>query len=132
MTNGVVDQDHHELPEASRVAADHRRFGIDHDPDTAVRRGLGHRRRSIRSDVAKIDRNPLEGDRARIGPGEQQQILHDRGHVANLVIDILERGADPGDRLVAVARQVLDAAPDDGQRRAQLVARIGGELALAA
>ena len=36
------------------------------------------------------------------------------------------------DRLVAVALEVLDAAPDDGQRRPQLVAGVGGELALAA
>ena len=30
-----------------------------------------------------------------------------------------------------MALEVLDAAPDDGQRGAQLVARVGGELALA-
>ena len=31
----------------------------------------------------------------------------------------------------AMAHEVVDAAPDDRQRRAQLVARVGGELALA-
>ena len=44
----------------------------------------------------------------------------------------VERVADRRDRLVAVPLEVLDAAPDDGQRRAQLVAGVGGELALAA
>ena len=40
--------------------------------------------------------------------------------------------ADLRDRLVAVAAQVGDAALDDRERRPQLVARVGGELALAA
>ena len=36
------------------------------------------------------------------------------------------------DRLGGVAPEVVDAAADDGQRRAKLVAGVGGELALAA
>ena len=46
----------------------------------------------------------------------------------------MSSSAEPtvGDRLVAMPPEVLDAAPDDGQRRAQLVAGVGGELALAA
>ena len=52
--------------------------------------------------------------------------------MADLVVDVLERRADRADRLVAVSLEVLDAAPDDGQRRPQLVAGVGRELALAA
>ena len=52
--------------------------------------------------------------------------------MADLGVDVVERLADVGSRLVRVAPQVLDRAPDDGQRRPQLVARVGGELALAA
>ena len=37
-----------------------------------------------------------------------------------------------GDGLLRVALEVLDARPDHGQRRAQLVRGVGGELALAA
>ena len=46
----------------------------------------------------------------------------------------MSSSADPtvADRLVAMPLEVLDAAPDDGQRRAQLVAGVGRELALAA
>ena len=128
----VVDQDHHQLAEAGRIAGHDRRLRIDLDPDAAVGRGLAHRRRAVGGDVAEVDRDVLERHRARIGAGEQQQVLDDRGHVADLVVDVLERRADRRDRLVAVPLEVLDAAPDDGQRRAQLVAGIGGELALAA
>ena len=42
------------------------------------------------------------------------------------------RVADAADRLVLVALQVFDAAPDDRERRPELVARVGRELALAA
>jgi hypothetical protein len=50
----------------------------------------------------------------------------------DLGVDVLE-GVDGGrDRPVLVALEVLDRGADDGQRRAQLVARVGGELALAA
>ena len=131
VADGVVDQDHHELAEPGRIAGHHRRLRIDLDPDAAIGRGLAHRRGAIGRDVAEIDRDALQRHGPRIGAGEQQQVLDDRGHVADLVIDVLERGTDRRDRLVAVPLEVLDAAPDDGQRRAQLVARVGRELALA-
>ena len=132
VADGVVDQDHDQLAEPGRVAGHDRRLRIDLDPDAAVGRGLAHRRGAVGGHVAEVDRDVLERDGARIGAGEQQQVLDDRGHVADLVVDVLERRADRRDRLVAMPLEVLDAAPDDGQRRAQLVAGVGGELALAA
>ena len=93
--------------------------------------GLPIAGRAVGGDVAEVDRHVLERDRPRVGAGEQQQVLDDRGHVADLVIDVLERRADRRDRLVAMPLEVLDAAPDDGQRRPQLVAGVGRELALA-
>ncbi len=50
----------------------------------------------------------------------------------DLRVDVDERLADPRHRLVAVPAQVLDGSLDDGERRAQLVARVRGELTLAA
>ena len=81
--------------------------------------------------IAEVDRDVLQRHRPRIGAGEQQEVLDDRGHVADLVVDVGERVAHRRDRLVAVTLEVLDATPDHGQRRAQLMARIGRELALA-
>jgi hypothetical protein len=52
--------------------------------------------------------------------------------VPDLVVDVLEGVADHGDGFVPMALQVLDAAPDDGQRRPQLMTGVRGELALAA
>ena len=48
-------------------------------------------------------RQALELDRARVGPGEQQQVLDERGQVADLGVDVVERRADLADRLVPVA-----------------------------
>ena len=68
-----------------------------------------------------------ESDRA-----SRSRSFDDRGHVADLVVDVLERGADLADRLGLVARQVLDAAPDHGERGAELVTAVGREVALSA
>ena len=132
VADGVVDQDHDQLAQPGRVAGHDRRLRVDLDPDASVGRGLAHRRRAVGGHVTQVDRDVLERDGARIGAGEQQQVLHDRGHVADLVVDVLERGADRADGRVAMSREVLDAAPDDRQRRPQLVAGVGRELALAA
>ena len=132
MADRVVDQDHDELAEPRRVAGDDRGLRIDDDVDAPIRRRLAHRRGAVGRDVAEIDRDVLERDGARVRAREQQQVLDDRGHVGHLVVDVDERGADLRDGLVAMPFEVVDAAPDDGQRRPQLVARVGGELALPA
>ena len=128
----VVDQDHHELAEPGRIAGDHCGLRVDLDPDAAVGRRLAHRGGAVGGDVAEVELHVLQLHRPRIGAREQEQVLDDRGHVADLVVDVLERRADRRDRLGSMALEVVDAAPDDGQRRAQLVAGIGRELALAA
>ena len=66
-----------------------------------------------------------------VGAREEQEVLDHRRHVADLVVDVLEGGADLAHRLGAMPLEVLDAAADDRERRAQLVAGIGGEVALA-
>ena len=110
---------------------DHHRLRVDLDAHTPGGRGRHHRERGIGGDVAQLDR--LEGhvQRPRVGARQEQQVLHQRGEVADLRVDVVERGAHLRDGLVLVQSQVLDAGADDGQRRPQLVARVGRELALA-
>ena len=127
----VVDEDHHELPEPGRVAGHDGGLRIHDDPDAPVRGRLAHRGRAVGGDVAEVDRHVLERDRARIGAGQQQEVLDDGRHVADLVVDVLECRADRRDRLGAMPLEVFDAAPDDRQRGPQLVAGVRRELALA-
>ena len=94
VADGVVDEDHHQLAEPGGIADDDGRLRVDLDPDTAVGGRLAERRGAVGRDVAEVDRHVLELDRARIRAGQQQQVLDDRGHVADLVVDVLERRAD--------------------------------------
>ena len=105
--------------------------GSTHDVHASVRGRLGHRRGAVDDHVTQVHRDPLELDGAGVGAGQQQQVVDDGGHVADLVVDVDERRPDRLDRLRSMALEVLDAAPDDGQRRPQFVARVRGELALA-
>ena len=75
---------------------------------------------------------PRERHGPRVGTGEQQQVVDERGQPDHLGVDVVERPADARDRLVGMTPDELERAPDDCQRRPQLVARVGGELALAA
>ena len=66
-----------------------------------------------------------------IGPGEREQVVHEGAQPHRLAVDRIQRPADlrhAGVRLLADARH---ARADDRERRAELVARVGGELALA-
>ena len=54
---------------------------------------------AVGRDVAEVDRHVFELHRARIRPRQEQQVLDDRGHVPDLLVDVLERGADRLDRL---------------------------------
>ncbi len=127
----VVDQDHDQLAQPGWVAGDDRGLRIDLDPDAAIRGRLAQGGGAVGGHVAEVERHALQLDRARIGPGEEQEVLDDRGHVGHFVVDVLERRADRLDALRAVAQEVVDAAPDDRQRRPQLVACVGREFALA-
>ena len=134
MADGVVDEDRDELAEPRR---DRRSTsagaGSTSSLHASFRGRPRQRRRGRRRDVAEIDRHALQRDRARIRAGEQQQVLDHRGHVIDLVADVGQRACRRWRRgSVGVAVQVVDAGADDGQRRAQLVRRVGGELALPA
>ena len=130
MAHGVVHQDGHELAQPERVAHDHHRLRVDLDVDAPGARRGHHRGGRVGGDVAQLDRLERQVERARVGAREQQQVLDQRGQVADLGVDVVERRAHLGHRLVLVQPQVLDAGADDGQRGAQLVAGVGRELAL--
>jgi hypothetical protein len=77
-----------------------------------------------------MERDAIEAHGARIRAGEEEQVVHERGEVLHLGIDVPEGVADLTDRARGVAAKMLDRAPDDRERGAQLVARVGRELAL--
>ena len=91
LSTRIIDQ----LAEARRVAGDDRRLRVDLDAHASVRGRLAQRRRAVGGDVAEVDRHALELDGARVGAGQQQQVLDDRGHVVDLVVDVVERGRRP-------------------------------------
>ena len=106
--------------------------GIDHDPDAAVGGRLAQRRRAVGGDVAEVDgtcssATAPESERASSSRSSTIAVMWRTSSSMSSSAD-----ADRRDGLVPVALEVLDAAPDDGQRRPQLVARVGRELALAA
>jgi hypothetical protein len=76
--------------------------------------------------------HPLERHRPRVRAGEQRQVVDHRGQVRDLGVDVVQRLARLAHRPFRVTGEVLDRRPDHGQRRPQLVARVRGELALAA
>ena len=107
----VVDEDHDQLAEAGVIAADDRRLRIEREMDARARRGLTSGAGAVGGDVAEIDRRAGQGDRAGVGAGEQQEVLDERGQVADLGVDVVERlGRSPADGLAAVAAEVLDAS----------------------
>ena len=64
-----------------------------------------------------------------VGAGDQQQVLGEVGQVVGLLQRRMQRFAHR--RAVAVAHRRLELGLDDGERRAQLVARVGQEAPLA-
>ena len=75
----------------------------------------------------QVDRVPLERP-AGVEPGQQQQVLDQRGHPRRLLLDLVERGPRRGGVVGTTAGQ-LGVAGDRGQRRPQLVGGVGDELA---
>ena len=132
MADGIVDEDHHELAEAGRIAAELGRLRVDEHLHTAFRGRPRERRRRGRRDVAQVDRDALERDGPGVGAGQQQQVIDHRRQVVDLVADVGQGAAHARHRLRCMAAQVVHAGPDHGQRGPQLVRRIGGEFPLAA
>ena len=74
--------------------------------------------------------DPLARQRpAGVEPGQQQQVLDQRGHPARLGLDAAHRVRDVRRHLLAAAAGQLGVTADRGERRAQLVAGVGDELA---
>ena len=60
---------------------DRGRLGIHLDPHARGGRGLGHGGRGLGGDVVEVERDALERHRARVGAGEQEQVVDERGEV---------------------------------------------------
>ena len=95
MADRVVDEDAHQLQESRRIALDRRGLGVDQEPDLLRCRGLDEGRGSVGRDATDVDWPPLQGDRARIRAGQQEQVLDQRGQVLDLGIDVVD-GLDEG------------------------------------
>ncbi len=62
-----------------------------------------------------------------VEPGEEQQVLDEAGHAHGLGLDAVERARRRGRHVVGGAAHELGVPADGGERRAQLVARVGDE-----
>ena len=79
-------------------------------------------------DAAEVDRSG--GELATlVEPREQQQVLDELGHAHRLRLDASDGVHHVGRQLAAVQPGELGVAADRGERRAQLVARVGDEAA---
>ena len=122
--DGVLREAHHRLGEPLAVGADlpeRDRLALP-----APRRERGRLRHQLVRELVDVDvLQPQE-----VGPlglRERQQVVDEAAHPVQLV-------GDEGDRLaplLGVLAQQLEMAADDRDRRAQLVARVGDEVALA-
>ncbi len=119
------------LAQPGGIALHHDRGRIDDDPDSLGSGRLGQGRGRVGGDIAQVDRATLERYRTGVRTGKQQQVVDEGGQVVDLRADVVECLADRMDGLVAMALEMLERAPNDRQRGAQLVARVSGELALA-
>ena len=128
----IVDEDRHELAQPGRIADDLDGTGVERDPDLRPGRQPGQAGGRIGRHVGQVDGLAGQLDRARVAPGEQEQVLDERGQVIGLGRDVVDGRADLADRLVRVPAEVLGAGPDDGQGRPQLVAGVRREFALVA
>ena len=80
----------------------------------------------------EIETNRLGLVRMLLGAGELDQLRDQRRHLAELLDDVLQQPLPLVRRESALAREYLDVRPQAGQRRAELVRRVGDELTLLA
>ena len=129
----VVDEDHDELPQPGRrrprrsPAPGRPRRGRSFAPAGLASDEAASAATSPRSSGWRSSETAPESERARSSRSSTSEVRCSTSAP-------MSSSASPtdADRLVGVAAEVLERAPDDGQRRAQLVARVGRELALAA
>lgn len=73
--------------------------------------------------------SPVASGRARVQPGQQQQVFDQTGHPGGFGFDAAQGMAGVGAGFLVAAAGQLGIAPDRGQRGTQLVAGVGHELA---
>ena len=126
VADGVVDQDADQLPEACRVADQLDGLDLELEPWRRVAAATRvHALDGFEGELGELDRHALDLGRARIGPREQQQLVDQVGQAGHPGVDVLDRPADVRDLRLRVTTKVLQAGPDDRQRRPKLVARVG-------
>ncbi len=128
----VVGQDRGQLAEPGPVAGQRHSHRIHVDLDGALRGDGTYPVEAFadhRLEIELLGRELLD---PRVGAGQQEQVADERGQVVHLGSHVRERVGLVGQLQLRVALEVLDSGLDDAQRRAQLVAGVGRELALAA
>ena len=128
MSTRIRDQ----LAQPARVAVERKRLGVGFDAHVAFDRERRKAAGGIERHLAQVRRLDRELEGARIGAREEEQIVDQGAESIGLRLDVVEGIADVGDRLVGVAAEMRHRALHDAQRGAQLVARVRGEVALAA
>ncbi len=131
--DGVVDEDRHQLPEAQRIAHDGGGQGVDdhrsrRDPRPSPSASLKPPPRRRRDRPARA---PAPSCRRRSGRAAAGRRRVPRGGSSRRRCRRWPSPPMPTGS-VGVAAQVGHAGPDHREGRPQLVARVGGELALAA
>ena len=87
-------------------------------------------RASLTASTSSATRSTGAFERAAgVQAGQQEQVLDERGHPRGLGLDLADRVRDVGGGLAAAAPAQLGVPADRRQRGAQLVARVGDELA---
>ena len=120
-----------QLAQAERVAAHRGGLHVQFQAHLLAR---GHRREALQRVgrlLGQVGVAELQLQRVRVAARQEQQLLDQRAHAGDLGLDVAERLLLRG-RVRRARRKRAQVAADHGQRRAQLVARVGRELALAA
>ena len=78
----------------------------------------------------ELDRHEARRLLPGLGPGQHQQRLGQAAEALGLALDVGQEAVARLDVLLRAGLQHLDGAADGGERRAQLVGRVGHELAL--
>src|SRR5664280_1220184 len=127
----VVDEDRDQLADAQGVPDRRGWPGTELKRDPGLGSYPGQRLERGRRDVGQVKRLSIELDRPGVGPGEQEQRVDELSQVVRLGLHVVERLVLIGNGRGGVPQEMFDAPTDDSERRAQFVAGVGGELALA-
>ena len=131
--DGVVDQDQQHLLDTVRIGLDR---GVDIGADSGEldlgrlrqRRGATNH---VRGDFAELDRRGHQLQLAASERASVEQVRRQALHARDLGAHVVEQLAVGVERLVAPLIEQVGRRAEHGQRRAQLVRRVGDELLLA-